>query len=115
MINNYRNEKGVTLVALMTVIIVIIILASVATYAGKSTKKSAEYFSAVQQLKLMQTEVNSMYQEFKDGNGEILNYGEEITSSIKTAKNENVENLSKKSFESLSKICFTSPLFNRTF
>lgn len=102
MINNYRNEKGVTLIALMTVIIVIIILASVATYAGKSTKKSAEYFSAVQQLKLMQTEVNSMYQKYKDGNAEILNYGEEITSSIKTAKNENVENLSKKSFESLS-------------
>ena len=102
MISNYKNENGITLISLITMIIVIIILASVATYAGLSTKKSAEHFNAVQQLKLMQREVNSMYQEYKDGNNDILKYGDEITSTIKTAQDENVETLSSNALDSLA-------------
>lgn len=101
MINNARNEKGITLIALVITIIVTIIIASIATSVGLSTVKRTRYYEAVAEMKTMQYEVNSLYEEYKNGNEEVLNYGEDIEVG-RTAKNKSVQTLSQKAFESLS-------------
>ena len=102
MIYNYKNEKGITLIALITTIIITLIIASVATVTGISTVKQTKYASAVSELKTMQYEVNAMYQKYKNGDEEVLNYGEEITPSTQNDKNESVQTLSNQAFNKLS-------------
>ena len=58
-----KNNKGITLVALVITIVVILILASVATYSGIDAIKSSEFTRFSAELKIMQTQVNSIYQE----------------------------------------------------
>lgn len=101
MINNSRGEKGITLIALMVTIIVTIIIASIATVTGLSTAKKTRYYEAVAEMKTMQYEVNDLYEKYKNGNEDILNYGQDIQSS-KTADNESVQSLSQKAFSDLS-------------
>ncbi len=68
-----KNKKGITLISLVITVIVLAILASIATYSGVSVIKSSKFTSFTTELKIMQTQVNSIYQE--DANGE---YGEQI-------------------------------------
>lgn len=73
MINNYKSEKGITLISLVVTIIITIFIASIATYTGLSTVKRTRYFNQVSQLKSMQYEVNDLYQKYKNGDNNILN------------------------------------------
>lgn len=70
-----KQNKGVTLMALAITIIVLLILASIATYSSLKSVKYSKTSDAKAQLKVMQTYVNSWYQEFKNGNQEVLGYG----------------------------------------
>ena len=67
---NYTNSKGVTLVALIITIVVLIIIASIATYSGIDIIRSSRLTSFTTEMKIMQTEVNELYEQWK--NGEII-------------------------------------------
>lgn len=70
-----KPNKGVTLMALAITIIILLILASIVTYSSLESIKNSKKSDAKAQLKVMQTYVNSWYQEYKSGNTDVLGYG----------------------------------------
>ena len=72
-----KKQKGITLVSLVITIIVLSILASIATYSGISVIKSAKMTAFTTELKIMQTKINTLYEENPDEE-----YGEVITGEI---------------------------------
>ena len=84
--NRIGNSKGVTLIALVITIIVLLILASVATYSGVGVIRSSQFTTFITELKIMQTQVNDLYDQWKnenikidDTNGTITNASDNIT------------------------------------
>ena len=77
-----QNSKGITLVSLVISIIVLLILASIATYSGFNVVNSSKLTAFTAELKVMQTQVNTIYQENKQ---EPI--GQEITGDIQTQAN----------------------------
>lgn len=77
-----QNSKGITLVSLVITIIVLLILASIATYSGLNVVNSSKLTAFTAELKVMQTQVNTIYQEDKQ---EPI--GQEITGDIQTQAN----------------------------
>ena len=73
----------------MTVII-LLILASIATYSGVSTVRSARLTAFTTELKIMQTEANNLYDEYKEKPTEI---GKEITGEAQTQFNTAIASL----------------------
>ena len=69
-----KNKEGITLVSLIITIVILLILASIATYSGISVIKSSRLTAFVTELKIMQTQVNAMYEK----NGEEDSFGEAI-------------------------------------
>lgn len=80
---NIKNNKGITLMALVITIIILIILASIGTYSGIQVVKSAQFTAFSTELKIMQTQVNKLYEEKKNGNTEYVD-GLGIAISSKT-------------------------------
>ena len=72
---NHTNSKGVTLVALIITIVVLIIIASIATYSGIDIIRSSRLTSFTTEMKIMQTEVNELYEQWKNGKIIIDNNG----------------------------------------
>lgn len=98
-----RNQNGITLIALTITIIVLLILVSISTYSGINIVQSTKMTAFTSELKIMQTQVNEIYQKYKKGDtikiddtiyyGEnekntgketMLEIGEPLTDSIKT-------------------------------
>ncbi len=75
------NEKGVTLVALVTTIVLIFILASITATSGMSTIKWASFSQFKNELKVLQTKVNELNQ-----NDEI-NIGQQLSEEQKNILN----------------------------
>ena len=73
------NKSGITLIALVVTIIVILILAAIGTNVGLNTIRESKYVEAVSEMKIMQSKVNEMYEEYRSGN-EVIS-GEEIPES----------------------------------
>lgn len=73
-----KNVKGVTLVSLIITIIVLIILASIAIYSGNDVIKSSKFTKFTTEMKIMQTQVNELYEKYKNGDNEILNLGKQL-------------------------------------
>lgn len=71
----FKENKGVTLIALGVTIIVLIILAGIASYSSITNIKDSKVANVKSQLRVMQTMVNSWYQEFENGNTNVLEYG----------------------------------------
>ena len=73
-----RNEKGITLIALTITIIILIILASITTYSGISTIKSSKLNKFKQELEIMQSQVNVLYEKYRTEieEGQVVNIGE---------------------------------------
>ena len=67
-----RNQKGVTLVTLVTAVIVALILAGIATTAGKSTLEYAKFNKLKNELTTLQTKVNELNQEGKTNIGQKI-------------------------------------------
>lgn len=61
-----KNTKGITLISLVITIIVLLILASIATYSGINIINSSRLTAFTTELKIMQTQVNTIYQKYKD-------------------------------------------------
>ncbi len=77
---NIKNEKkGITIVSLVIVVIVLAILASVATYSGIDAIESSKYTKFRSELKIMQTQVNNLYDRLKEGEEEISNLGTNLS------------------------------------
>lgn len=84
------NNDGVTLMSLVITIIVLLLLASIATYSGVNIVKQSKFTKFTTQLKMMQTQVNELYEKYSENqsievNGkkytgtEIANIGKEIS------------------------------------
>ena len=77
-----NSAKGITLIALVVTIIVLIILASVGTYSGIEAVKTAQLNKFMSEMKIMQVQVNNIYDKYKNGE-EVLRYtGEDIIANI---------------------------------
>ncbi len=74
-----KKQKGITLISLVVTIIILSILASIATYSGVSVIKSSKLTIFTTELKIMQAQVNEIYQDRDPSKV----YGEEITGEIK--------------------------------
>ena len=83
---NIKNNKGITLMALVITIILLIILASIGTYSGIQVVKSAQFTAFSTELKIMQTQVNKLYEEKKNGNSDVNALGKTISSSSTTVQ-----------------------------
>ena len=80
-----KNTKGITLMALVITIIILIILASIGTYSGIQVVKSAQFTAFSTELKIMQTQVNSLYEKKKNNEKILLNNVETDIEDIGTA------------------------------
>jgi Tfp pilus assembly major pilin PilA len=76
-----KNIKGITLISLVVTILVLLILASIGTYSGIEVIKSSKFTAFTTEMEIMQTQINSIYQNKDDNKTEI---GTEITGSVKT-------------------------------
>lgn len=72
-----NSAKGITLIALIVTIIVILILASVGTYNGIEAVKTAQLNKFISEMKIMQIQVNNIYDKYKNGE-EVLGYKDEV-------------------------------------
>ena len=68
-----NSEKGITLIALVITIIVLLILASIGTYSGIEAIKIADLNRFIADMQVMQTEVNGLYDKYKN-NGQVGEY-----------------------------------------
>ena len=84
------DDKGITLISLVTTIVILLILTSIATYSGVNIVKQSKFMKFTTQLKMMQTQVNELYEKYSENqsievNGkkytgtEIANIGKEIS------------------------------------
>ena len=93
-----QKDRGVTLTTLVITIVVILILSSVAAYSGISGIKSSEFTKFTSELKIMQTQVNNLYEKYKNNETikgkEVLQYGQDITN------NTSIQNQANKVFTS---------------
>ena len=92
------NSKGITLIALVITIIVLLILASVATYSGIDVIRSSKFTAFTTEMKIMQTEVNNLYNQWKNGEiaidettGNITNTADNSTIGKDLTYNSDVE------------------------
>ena len=81
-----KNTKGITLISLVITIIILIILASVATYSGIQVVNSSKLAAFTTELKIMQTQVNKLYDERTNDEETIDGLGKEI-STVQTQAN----------------------------
>lgn len=58
-----KNTNGITLISLVITITVLVILASIATYSGIDSVKSSKFTAFSTELKIMQTQVNAIYED----------------------------------------------------
>lgn len=75
-----NKQRGVTLLALVIAIVIILILSSIATYSGIGVINSTKLTKFTTELKIMQTEVNELYEKNKDGE-DVSKYGQDISSA----------------------------------
>lgn len=76
--NIKRNTRGVTLITLVITIMILLVLTSIATYSGIDIIKSSKFTALTTEMKIMQTQVNELYQKYKDGDDNVLNLGEDL-------------------------------------
>ena len=63
--NSCKKENGITLMSLVITIVILIILASIATYSGIEVIKSSKLTKFTTEMKIMQTQVNELYQKMQ--------------------------------------------------
>ena len=95
MIKKIKNDSGITLVALSITIIVLLILSTVAVSSGKKAIENSRLTTFTAEMKVMQSEVNLLYDKWKneekikfgDEEKEITNIGNTITDEQKNRYN----------------------------
>ena len=89
-----KDNKAITLVALVLTIVILLILASVITYSGADAIKNAKVTEFISKMQLMQQKVDSFVEGKTEEETNNLNIGnQELTSAqeqiLQTAKNNN--------------------------
>lgn len=96
-----KRNQGITMVALVITVMILIILASITTYSGLETARESRYYDTVSQMKVMQTKVNEIYEDYTNGDEtvktQISNYGQSIAASGKGTEAEKAYNSVKQS------------------
>lgn len=77
--NKIKDNKGITLVALIITVILMLILASVSVYTGVDTYKQARVMEYVQEMQLIQSKVDEVVGT--STKEELLNLGVEVTTN----------------------------------
>ncbi len=91
------KDSGVTLISLVTTIVILLILASIATYSGVEVIKQTQFTKFSTQLKMMQTQVNELYDKYSNNQtievsgkkytgAEIANIGKDISTLSQKTK-----------------------------
>ena len=62
-----RNNRGITLIALVIMVIVILILSTVGINTGLNVIRESKYNRAIGEMKIMQARVNEIYDDYKSG------------------------------------------------
>ena len=75
-----RENKGITLIALVIIVTVLIILASIATYSGVGIIRQSKLNKFTTEMKVMQTEINALYDRYTSGETDLVNLGKELDS-----------------------------------
>ena len=75
-----KNEKGITLIALVITIIILLILASIAVYSGLDSIRSSKYMAFKTEMQLLQSSIDEIYSADKDN---LSTYGTDMTSTQK--------------------------------
>lgn len=70
-----KSEKGITLAVLTVTVIVLIIITGVVIQVGKEDIDSSKVTTFIARLKMMQAEVNVIYEKIKAGDTSYLDYG----------------------------------------
>lgn len=107
---NKTNEKGITLVALVTTIILLLILSTIGVTAGTQTISMANFSQFKQELKIIQTKVNELNEDRQFIIGEELTNEQnnileikEISDIIYQGKTEEEKNAIRSGFRYCSK------------
>lgn len=83
--NSCKKENGITLMSLVITIVILLILASIATYSGIEVIKSSKLTKFTTEMKIMQTQVNNLYQKYK--NNETIEIDGNKTSILEIGEN----------------------------
>ena len=75
---NFKSNSGITLITLVITIIVLLILSSVAVYSGIEAIENTKMTTFTAELKIMQTYVNDLYEQYKAGDENVLSYGSDL-------------------------------------
>ena len=77
-----KDINGITLISLIITIIVLLIISSITIYSGKNIIKDSKFNTFSTELKIMQTNINDIYDKYKSG--ETVNgfQGEDILTSL---------------------------------
>lgn len=84
---NLKNEKGITLIALVITIIVMIIISGVATYSGIQTIESVQKTAFISEMEMIQAKINAIYEERKNDESKVKYYnsiGQDISFANQT-------------------------------
>lgn len=84
--NKTKKNKGITLISLIVTIIVLTILASMAVYSGINAVNSSKLTAFTAEMKIMQTNVNDLYEKYKDGDEGVLSLGQSISGNTQAEK-----------------------------
>ena len=77
-----RDGKGITLVSLVITIAVLIILAGITTYSGINIIRQSKLNAFTTEMKVMQTEVNDLYDKYTSGDESVLELGSDGPSNL---------------------------------
>ncbi len=73
-----KENKGITLVALIILIITMSILLTVSIYSGVGTIKYTRFMKIKTEMETLQASVNSWHEKNINGDNTVLDYGEEV-------------------------------------
>ena len=82
-----KNQRGITIVALVITVIILMIIAGTAAYSGMGSIENANRSAFISELKMVQAEVNIISEKIKNGNTDYLNVGQSVNSLDSTLKN----------------------------
>ena len=94
MMNNIKNQKGVTMISLVITIIVLVILSTMITHTGISSIRNSRFERFKRELEIVQSNVDSWYEKYIDLTFDEISIGTKIPSEkeeeIKTQLNKMV-------------------------
>ncbi len=90
-----RKDRGITLIALIVTIVILLILASITTYSGVNIIRQAKLNKFTTEMKVMQTEVNDLYDRYSSGE-DVLNLGKDLDTQADNVFTSNASGITDK-------------------